>query len=166
MPAPSCRCPLCHVWYEGSLCWKFVMQGVVRRLVMLIARSGQRHTRWAWFRLKPVVQRVMPDARGSDRGSLCRRDSVPVWKAHAGGDRNDGCRSAEQAVAADRFAREIVWFLAGNTQRLRRLNGKALGGWGNVVGRPFLLILWRAPEGDVPKRVVPVPVVLAWYECP
>jgi hypothetical protein len=39
------------------------------------------------------------------------------------------CRCAAQpAVAADRFAREIVGFLAVFVMRLRRLNGNPLGG--------------------------------------
>jgi hypothetical protein len=33
------------------------------------------------------------------------------WSAHAAGNPNDLCRRAEHAVAADRFAREIVPFL-------------------------------------------------------
>jgi hypothetical protein len=36
--------------------------------------------------------------------------------------------AAEQAVAADRFAPEIVGILGDHTMRSRRLNGKALGG--------------------------------------
>ena len=40
---------------------------------------------------------------------------------------SDGDRVAEQAVAADRFAREILEFLKALPARLRLLNGKALG---------------------------------------
>jgi hypothetical protein len=40
-----------------------------------------------------------------------RRDRVPVWLAHAADNPNVADRSAEHAVAADRFAREIVGFL-------------------------------------------------------
>jgi hypothetical protein len=36
-------------------------------------------------------------------------------------------RSAEQAIAADRFARKIVGILKGLQARSRQLNGKALG---------------------------------------
>ena len=35
---------------------------------------------------------------------------------------------AQPAVAADRFAREIVRFLAVGVMRLQQLNGKPLGG--------------------------------------
>jgi len=57
------------------------------------------------------MQGVIPDVRGSDCGSLCRCGTMPVWSADAGGNPSDGERDAEQAVAADRFAREIVQFL-------------------------------------------------------
>src|SRR3982751_6193877 len=51
--------------------------------------------------------RVLPDC-----GPLCRRGSVRVWSADAGGNPSDGDRDAEHAVAADRFAHKIVGFLA------------------------------------------------------
>jgi hypothetical protein len=35
---------------------------------------------------------------------------VPVWSTHAGGNPSALDREAEQAVAADRFAREILAF--------------------------------------------------------
>jgi hypothetical protein len=38
------------------------------------------------------------------------RDPTMVWSAQAAGSPSDGDRDAEQAVAADRFAREIVGF--------------------------------------------------------
>ena len=38
------------------------------------------------------------------------RDLTMVWSAHAAGNPSDGDREAEQAVAADRFARESVGF--------------------------------------------------------
>ena len=38
------------------------------------------------------------------------RDPFLVWSAHAALSPSDGDRDAEQAVAADRFAREIVAF--------------------------------------------------------
>src|SRR5437870_1954594 len=56
---------------------------VVRTLVVPKPRYGQPDTRCAWFRLTPVVDCVIPDERGSDQRSLCRRGSVPVWEAHA-----------------------------------------------------------------------------------
>jgi len=37
---------------------------------------------------------------------------MPVWSADAARNPNDGDRSAEHGVAADRFAREIVGFLS------------------------------------------------------
>jgi hypothetical protein len=48
---------------------------------------------------------VIPTARPS-----CRRSTVRGWSALAVGNPNDGDRSAEHGVAADRFAREIVGF--------------------------------------------------------
>jgi hypothetical protein len=36
-----------------------VVQGVVRMPVVLEVRSGQRDSRWAWFRLKLIVQGVI-----------------------------------------------------------------------------------------------------------
>ena len=41
------------------------------------------------------------------------RGTMPVWSAHAAGSPSELDRDAEQAVAADRFAREIVCILAG-----------------------------------------------------
>jgi hypothetical protein len=49
------------------------------------------------------------------------------WEAHAGGNPNDRVRSAEHAVAADRFAREIVRFLTASLARSRQLNGIPFG---------------------------------------
>ena len=46
-----------------------------------------------------------------DQSTLCRRDTVRVWSAHAAGSPSVLDRVAEHAVAADRFAREIVRFL-------------------------------------------------------
>ena len=57
------------------------------------------------------MQGVIPDERGTDESPLCRRGTMREWSAHAGGNPNVADRSAEQAVAADRFAREIVGFL-------------------------------------------------------
>jgi hypothetical protein len=57
------------------------------------------------------VQDVIPFWRGSAERPSCRRDPVQVWSAHAAGKPKESGRSAEHAVAADRFAREIVPFL-------------------------------------------------------
>ena len=62
-------------------------------------------------RSRPVVPRVLPEARDSVQGPFCRRGSVPVWSAQAGGTPSEGGRSAEHAYAADRCAHEIVGFL-------------------------------------------------------
>jgi hypothetical protein len=51
---------------------------------------------------------------------------MPVWPAHAAGIPKESDRSAEHAVAADRFARKIVRFLTGFAARSRRLNGNPL----------------------------------------
>jgi hypothetical protein len=45
---------------------------------------------------------------------------MQVWSAHAAGKMKESDRSAEHAVAADRFAREIVPFL---TRLLWRARG-------------------------------------------
>jgi hypothetical protein len=79
----------------GSVVQKPVMQGVVRRPVVLIARYGQP---------SPVLGVI------SDQGPLCRVCyhagvvGACEWRA------NDGDRVAEHVVPADRFAREIVGF--------------------------------------------------------
>ena len=54
---------------------------------------------------------------------------MPVWSAYAAGNPSDNDRSAEHAVPADRFAREIVGILAVIAVRLRRLNGNPFGRW-------------------------------------
>ena len=101
------------MWEEGPLCYVPVV--------------GSAIPCGAWFGSRPVVPSVIPDARGSDERPLCRRDSVPVWSAHAGGNQNAGDRSAEHAHAADRFAREIVGFLTVSAVRSRRLMGIPFG---------------------------------------
>ena len=58
-----------------------VVQGVVRMPDVLEVCSGQRDSRWAWFRLKLVVQRVISHARDPDRTPV-----VPVWSAHTIGN--------------------------------------------------------------------------------
>jgi hypothetical protein len=79
-----------------------------------------------------VLDSVTPKERGSDQGSLCRVSfqmcvvpterplcrcgTMQEWSAHAGGNPSDRSRSAEQLVAADRFAREIVGFLTGTAR--------------------------------------------------
>ena len=45
--------------------------------------------------------------------------------------------AAQPAVAADRFAPEIVRFLTVSAVRLRRLNGRAFGTRGNAFVIPF-----------------------------
>ena len=104
------------------------MPRVVRKPVVRRARSGQRNrVRW-----------VIPFAAGGagcDRvlgliqpnGSSCRHGAVPVWYEHASGNPSDGDQSAEHAVAADRFAREIGPFLTAFPGRSRQLNGNPLG---------------------------------------
>jgi len=54
---------------------------------------------------------------------------------------NDGCRSAEQAVAADRFAREIVGFLKASPGALAAAERQALGGTG-----PFKALVPRSAQ--------------------
>ena len=77
---------------------------------MLIASCGQPNR---------VLGVVVLKARYAVRGTM------RVWSAHAAGSPSEGDRSAEQAVAADRFAREIVAFLnSPDAARSRRLNGK------------------------------------------
>lgn len=58
-----------------------VVQGEVRMPVVLEVRSGQLDSRWAWFRLKLVVQRVISHVRDPDRTPV-----VPVWSAHTIGN--------------------------------------------------------------------------------
>src|SRR6266545_236328 len=50
VPAPSCRCSLCRVWYDGWLCGLPVVPGVIRRPVVPKARYGRGDSRCAWFR--------------------------------------------------------------------------------------------------------------------
>ncbi len=64
------------------------------------------------------------------------RDGVQVWSAHAAGSPSEGDRSAEQAVAADRFAREIVGFLNTLTGALAAAERQALG---RALSRPSFL---------------------------
>ena len=75
-------------WYERPLCWKLVVPGVERMLVVLIARYAGRDR-------VPIV--VPIDARYAGRDCvpivvLCKarcagRDPFLVWSAHAGGKR-------------------------------------------------------------------------------
>jgi hypothetical protein len=51
-----------------------------------------------------------------------------MWSAHAGDNPNVIDRSAEQAHAADRFAREIEGILTVFVARSRRLMGRPFGG--------------------------------------
>ena len=46
--------------------------------------------------------------------------------------------------------------------------GIPLGGWGNVVDNPFLILTSEARFRNARRAasVVPAPVVLAWYEGP
>jgi len=54
---------------------------------------------------------------------------MQVWSAHAAGKMKESDRSAEHAVAADRFARKIVRFLmSAFAARSRQLNGNPLDG--------------------------------------
>ena len=73
--------PVVPAWYEGPFC------GV------------------------PVMGNVIPDARGTDEGTVCRAWCYVGVGGACHSRSNDGDRSAEHAVAADRFAREIVCFL-------------------------------------------------------
>jgi len=95
-----------------------VVQGVIRRPVMLIARSGQRDSRCAWCRSRPVMQGVLPDARGSDRTPVVGRGTMQVWSADAAGNPKEGDRSAEHGIAVDRCAPEIVGFLKASPSAL------------------------------------------------
>ena len=81
-----------------------VVQRVVRRLVVRIARSGQRDR---------VLRVIQIEAR------YAPRDPFLVWSAHAALNPSILDRDAEQAVAADRFAREIVGFLTRSLTRAR-----------------------------------------------
>ena len=99
------------VWYDGRLCGVRVVPGVVRKLVVRKAHCGQPAPKCAWFRSRPVVQRVIPFWCGSPERRLCRCGTRMVWSAHAGGKMKESNRSAEHGVAVDRFARKIVRFL-------------------------------------------------------
>jgi len=115
------------VWYERPLCCVPVVEGVVRTPVVLIVRSEEIDTRWAWFQIdaryasRGFVLDVVPD-----RVPLCRRDTRGAWfqiAACCAGVVPGRCgrrmlvatqkadRAAEHGIAADRFAREIVGFL-------------------------------------------------------
>ena len=106
MPTPACRCPWYWVWYDGPLCCMLVVLGVVRKPVVLRARSGQPDWVLGVVQMKArcagrgAVLRVVPTARPS-----CRRGTVPVWSVHAGGNPNVSDRSAEHAHAVDAAAR-------------------------------------------------------------
>jgi hypothetical protein len=92
----ACRCPWCRMWYERPLCWKLVMPGVVRRLVMLIVRYGQpnlmltvvpckarcagRDPRWAWYRPNACRAGVVP--------CRCGRHIRPATRATEAGAPN------------------------------------------------------------------------------
>jgi len=81
---------------------------------------------------------------------------------------NDGDRSAEQAVAADRFAREIVRFLTHFVARSRRLNGRRSAS-GERRYHPFcdMMGLIAHPERRLcQSRGMQVPVMPEWYEGP
>ena len=55
------------------------------------------------------------------------RDTRRVWSAHAALNPSDGDRDAEQAVAADRFAREIVGFLKASHSALAAAERQHVG---------------------------------------
>ena len=88
--------PLCRAWEESPLCGAPVLGRVI--------------VCWAWFRLTPVMPGVIPDGRDTDERSLCQvcYHAGVVGACHSHPNELD--RSAEHAVAADRFAREIVEF--------------------------------------------------------
>jgi hypothetical protein len=65
---------------------------------------------------------VIPDARGSVEGWLCRVWYYSGVVGACGWRVSDGDRDAEQLVPADRFAHEIGPFLTLVLARLRRLN--------------------------------------------
>ncbi len=68
----------------------------------------------------------------------CRCGSMPVWSVDATRNPNDGDRSAEHAVAADRFARKIVRFLmSAFAARSRQLNGNPFGVQGTSLASLF-----------------------------
>ena len=76
--------------------------------------------------------------------------------------------SAEHAVPADRFAPEIVPFLkASDAARSRQLNAKPLGGWGAWWLGSFCPS-WLGSDANTrcARLVVPVLVVLAWFDRP
>ncbi len=128
MPAPSFRhplcpcatkarcaaCALCSAWYDSPFCS-------------------------AWFRLRPVMQVWCQMSVASTERASCWCGTLPVWSAHAVGNPNDGCRSTEHVVAADRFARKIVRILTGFLVRLRRLNSTV--GPQAIISRPRLSCL-------------------------
>jgi len=63
---------------------------------------------------------------------------MQVWSAHAAGKMKESDRSAEHAVAADRFARKIVRFLmSAFAARSRQLNGNPFGVRGTWSAIPF-----------------------------
>lgn len=76
------------------------------------------------------------------------------------------CRAAQPAVAADRFAREIVGFERRCMQRSRQLNGRPLGGScaeGWLVLKPLFLVISLSdavPLRRIESRVVWKPVLL------
>ena len=86
---------------KGPLCQSRGVQmpvvlRVVRTLVVRSARYGQGD------RVLGVVQ---------IEAGYAGRESVQVWSAHAGGNPNDGCRSAEHAVPAEAASRpQDRWF--------------------------------------------------------
>ncbi len=97
---------------------------------------------------------------------------MPVWSVSAVDNPNDGGRSAEHAVAADRFAREIVPFLTRFGGALAAAERQAVRHPWQGGGLSFLMEMWRI---GLPERaschfrcadarcagVVRTPVVLA-----
>ena len=77
------------------LCARYGQPGRMLSLVQIEARYAERDSFLAYFR---------PNARCGGP------DTTRVWSAHATRNPNDTCRIAQPAVAADRFAREIVGF--------------------------------------------------------
>jgi hypothetical protein len=88
-----------------------VVQCVVRQPVVRIARSGQPD------RLLGVVP---IEAR------CAGRDCVPVWSAHAGSKRATATGAPNPPLQPTASRARSVLF-EGDWQRLRQLNGKALG---------------------------------------
>src|SRR4051812_42414302 len=91
--------------------------------------------------------------------------TMRVWSAHAVGNPTDRDRSAEHAVAADRFAPEIVRFLTHFGRALAAAERQPVGRLGSVVDIPFLALVRRSRFGNArcAISVVPKPVVLAWF---